>query len=330
MDFFRFDSLVSLIEFFNTEHKCRMFIKEQRWGEVVVCPYCGSVHVYTCKNDRFKCADCKNTFSVKVGTIFEDSNISLKKWFIAMYLISSHKKGISSCQLARDLKVTQKTAWYMEQKIRTLYAQSDVDVLQTEVELDEMYLGGKEKWKHMSKKTEGTQGRSTKTKQPIFGMIERDGDARILMVDDTKAATLMPIIKQFVKDNSSLFTDELNSYRGLSKEGYNHEIVYHKANEYVNGKASTNCVEGFWSHFRRCIFGIYHQVSVKHLQRYIDEMVFRWNTRKGTEGNRFAIMLNASCKVVNYDTVRNYGFYAKLASQLVPNNSVISLTTITA
>lgn len=161
-------------------------------------------------------------------------------------------------------------------------------------------------------------------------MIERDGEARIVMVDDTKAATLMPIIKQFVKDNSSLFTDELNAYNGLSKEGYNHMIVNHKANEYVNGKASTNCVEGFWSHFRRCIFGIYHQVSVKHLQRYIDEMVFRWNTRKASEGTRFEAMFRASLNVVNYDTVRNYGYYAQIASQMTVSNNVLSVTPISA
>lgn len=332
MDFAKFDSLISLIEFFNTEHKCKAFLAELRWGKVVVCPYCGSVHVYTCKNDRYKCGDCKNTFSVKVGTIFEDSNISLKKWFIAMYLISSHKKGISSCQLARDLKVTQKTAWYMEQKIRTLYGQSDEIALENEVELDEMYLGGKEKWKHGSKKTEGTQGRSTKTKQPIFGMIQRDGEARILMVDDAKASTLMPIIKQFVKEHSSLFTDELNAYNALEGMGYNHGIVYHKANEYVNGKASTNCVEGFWSHFRRCIFGIYHHVSVKHLQRYIDEMVFRWNTKKASEGTRFEAMFRASLRVVNYDSVRNYrnSIIDDVVSRLKMNTSIISVESVSA
>lgn len=304
INFAHFNNVMSIIEYFTTERICKQFLAEQRWGSTVVCPYCGCTHCYTCKNDRYKCSGCKNTFSAKVGTIFEDSKISLKKWFIAMYLISSHKKGVSSCQLARDIKVTQKTAWYMEQKIRTLYGQSDAVALEGDVELDEMYLGGKEKWKHASKKVEGTQGRSTKTKQPIFGMIQRGGDARIVMVDDARSCTLMPIIKQFVKDNTNLFTDELNAYRGLSKEGFNHGIVMHKANEFVNGKASTNCVEGFWSHFRRCIFGIYHHVSVKHLQKYIDEMVFRWNTRKATEGDRFASMFSNSLRVVNFNDVR--------------------------
>ena len=313
------------MEYFTTEHICKQFLAEQRWGTTVVCPYCGCTHVYTCANDRYKCSGCKNTFSAKVGTIFEDSNISLKKWFIAMYLISSHKKGISSCQLARDIKVTQKTAWYMEQKIRTLYGQTDEVALEGEVELDEMYLGGKEKWKHESKKFEGTQGRSTKTKQPIFGMIERGGAAKILMVDDARSETLMPIIKQFVKENSSLFTDELISYRALDKDDvpYSHEHVDHKANEFVNGMASTNCVEGFWSHFRRCIFGIYHHVSVKHLQRYINEMVFRWNTRKSTETERFAFMFSACYKTVNFNQVKGYdAVIADIIDRLEINDNV--------
>lgn len=139
----------------------------------------------------------------------------------------------------------------------------------------------------------------------------------------------MPIIKQFAKDNTNLFTDELNAYRGLSKEGFNHGIVMHKANEFVNGKVSTNCVEGFWSHFRRCIFGIYHHVSVKHLQRYIDEMVFRWNMRKATEGDRFASMFSNSLRVVNFDMVR--GSYISddvkndIKSRLSINDNVIEV-----
>lgn len=305
LNFSRFDSIMSLVENFPTEHSCKKFLAEQRWGKVVVCPYCGCTHVYTCKNDRYKCSECKNTFSVKVGTIFEDSNISLKKWFMAMYLVSSHKKGVSSCQLAKDIKVTQKSAWYILHKVRTLFSQNSDVQLEGEVELDEMYLGGKEKWKHASKHVEGTQGRSTKTKQPIFGMIERNGEARIVMVDNAQSKTLLPIIKRYVKEHTELFTDELEAYRKVVENGYSHNVVYHKANEYVNGKASTNCVEGFWSHFRRCIFGIYHHVSVKHLQSYIDEMVMRWNTRKASEGARFELMLSRSLKVVNYrDVVR--------------------------
>lgn len=178
IDFSRFDNLFSLVQYFNTDEVCKNTIIEYRWGKAdgtveVVCPYCGSVHCVTRKDGKFRCKDCKRNFSCLVGTIFQNTNVSLTKWFMAMYLISSHKKGISSCQLARDIAVTQTTAWYMLHKVRTLFAQDDSEALEGEVECDEVYIGGKEKWKHQSMRTPNTQGRSTKTKTPVFGMMER-------------------------------------------------------------------------------------------------------------------------------------------------------------
>ncbi len=172
--------------------------------------------------------------------------------------------------------------------------------------MDEMYLGGKERWKHADKKTKHNQGRSTKTKTPIFGMIQRNGEAVILKVKDTTSKTLLPIIKEYVKKNAHLFTDEGLMYKPLASNGYQHENCDHGHGQYVSdGGASTNCVEGFWSHFRRCIYGIYHQCSVKYLQRYIDEETFRWNSRKWTEGQRFEDMLAKASKIVSYKTVKN-------------------------
>ena len=177
IDFSQFDSLIAMTMYFNNEAVCRNAIVETRWGigeeQDIVCPYCGQHHCATRKDGKFRCNHCKRNFTCKVGTIFEDSNLSLVKWFITMYLISSHKKGISSCQLARDIKVTQKTAWFMLHKVRSLYAQNDSEALSGEVECDEIYIGGKEKWKHKSMRTPNTQGRSTKTKTPVFGMMER-------------------------------------------------------------------------------------------------------------------------------------------------------------
>ena len=172
--------------------------------------------------------------------------------------------------------------------------------------MDEMYLGGRETNKHESKRIEGTQGRSTKTKTPIFGMVEREnGNAVVIKVDDTKAKTLMPIIKQFVKDNAHIFTDELVSYQGLSKEGYLHDVIQHGLKMYSDGNGiTTNSIEGFWAHFKRCIFGIYHFVSKKYLQRYIDEAVYRWNTRKADESVRFADMFHRSVGIVRYEDVK--------------------------
>ena len=266
--------------YFNNEDVCKDAIIETRWGKEqeqgVVCPYCGQHHCVTRKDGKFRCNHCKRNFTCKVDTIFEDSNLSLVKWFIAMYLISSHKKGISSCQLARDIKVTQKTAWYMLHKVRALYAQNDSEALSGEVECDEVYIGGKEKWKHQSMRTPKTQGRSVKTKTPVFGMMERSeienskGEMEFMsyvhamVVGNTKKDTLMPIISQFV----------------------------------VDGAVYTNNIEGFWSHFRRMISGCYHDVSDEHLQSYIDEAVYRWNTRKASQSERFSDMFNKSIGLI--------------------------------
>lgn len=171
VDFSQFDSLVALTMHFNNEEACRNAIAESRWGvgeeQDIVCPYCGGHHCSTRKDGRFRCNKCKRNFSCRVGTIFEDSNVSLVKWFIAMYLISSHKKGISSCQLSRDIKVTQKTAWFMLHKVRALYAQNTMEPFYGEVECDEVYIGGREKWKHKSMRTPNTQGLRQRPRHPF-------------------------------------------------------------------------------------------------------------------------------------------------------------------
>ena len=317
IDFSQFDSLIAMTMYFNNEAVCRNAIIETRWGvgeqQDVVCPYCGKHHVKMSKSGRFHCTACNKNFSCKVGTIFEDSNLSLVKWFIAMYLISSHKKGISSHQLSRDIKVTQKTAWYMLQKVRALYAQNDSEALEGEVECDEVYIGGKEKWKHKSMRTPNTQGRSTKTKTPVFGMMERStiinakGEeefmsyVRAMVVEKTDKATLLPIISQFIDEGSTVFTDELNAYNKVGSMGYNHRICNHGALQFVcedDGSVYTNNIEGFWSHFRRMITGCYHDVSDEHLQPYIDEACFRWNTRKMAESERFSQMFHTSIGLV--------------------------------
>lgn len=305
IDFTMFDSLLSVADYFNTPKKCKQALTESRWGDDIVCPYCGKHHCKMSKTGRFHCTVCNHNFSSTVGTIFENTKISLRQWFLAMYLISSHKKGVSSHQLSRDIKVTQKTAWYMLQKIRSLYAQSDEEALSGTVECDEMYLGGAEKNKHEYKKTEGTQGRSTKTKKPIFGMIQRKGNVVAIAVKDTKTETLMPIIKQFVAENTVIYTDELSSYSRLSKENFAHGVVHHNDNEFVVGDIFTNTIEGFWSHFKKMVFGTYHYVSKKHLQRYIDEEVFRWNTRKMSESYRFNDMFAKAVSLCRYDNVKN-------------------------
>ena len=278
IDFKKFNSVISLTSYFTSDEKCKQAIIQSRWSDGdVVCPYCGGHHCVVRKDSKFRCKACRRNFSCLVGTISENTKLPLIKWFLAMYFISSHKKGISSYQLATNIEVTQTTAWYMLQKVRLLYPQSDAEAFDGTVECDEVYIGGKEKWKHKSMRTPKTQGRSTKTKTPVFGMMERstfENEKGVIenityvhafVVENTNRATLQPIIQQFVADGSRVITDELSAYNGLAELGYTHAVVAHGAEEYVNGEVFTNSIEGFWSHFRRMIVGCYHDVSDEHL-----------------------------------------------------------------
>lgn len=321
IDFSRFNSIFALTAYFNTEEKCRKAIFESRWEkDDVICPFCGQHHCRTRKDGAFRCPNCGKNFSVTVGTVFENTKISLRKWFIAMYLISTHKKGISSVQLATDIAVTQKTAWFILHKVRTLFAQEDV-VLEGTVECDEMYLGGRETNKHESKKTAKTQGRSTKTKTPVFGMtmIWKSEEVNTITgevkekthtyevarkVADTKACTLIPIIEHFVAEGSTIVTDELAAYNALNPTKYSHIFVRHGEKEFTVGAYSTNGIEGFWGHFKRIIFGTYHFVSKTYLDRYIDEAVFRFNTREMKGSDRFATMFRKAIGTCYYRDVK--------------------------
>ena len=305
INFTKFDSLIQIADFFSSEEICKAAIAQERWGDgAAVCPYCGSTHTHVCKDGRYICKGCQRKFSVTVGTIFENTKISLRKWFMAMYLISSHKKGVSSCQLARDIQVTQKTAWFILHKVRGLYGQSDETVLKGTVEMDEMYLGGRETNKHNDKRTEGTQGRSTKTKTPIFGMNQRGGKVVAMKVEDTKGATLMPIVSQFVKEGTVTYTDEASIYNKLTENGYDHLFVNHGKREFVRCKdIHTNGIEGFWAHFKRVVFGTYHCVSKDYLPRYIDEQAYRWNTREEKSSFRFHDMFVKAVKHFDYSDV---------------------------
>ena len=304
INFSNFKSIISVINYFNDEDICKKALVDARWGDDVVCPYCGQHHCSTRKDGKFRCNKCKRNFSCLKGTIFENTKLPLQKWFVAMYLISSHKKGVSSCQIMRDCEVMQKTAWFMLQKIRSLYGITDDIALDGEVEMDEMYLGGRETNKHQDKHVEGTQGRSTKTKTPIFGMQQRNGNVVAIKVEDTKGATLMPIVSQFVESGATTYTDEANIYNKLTENGYIHQFVNHSQREYVRASdIHTNSIEGFWAHFKRVIFSTYHMVSKDYLQRYIDEQVYRWNTRKESASFRFEDMFKRAAKSFDYTDV---------------------------
>lgn len=295
-----FKSILDLIKTFPTEQECIQHLELLRWNGNPVSPFDPTSKVYKCANNRYKCKNTGKYFNVKVGTIFEDTKIPLLKWFMALYIFSSHKKGISSHQLAKDIDVTQKTAWFILHRLRYAFDHPAFQAaLDNTVEIDETYMGGEEKNKHESKKTDGTQGRSTKTKKPVLGMKERGGNVIAKVVDDTKQKTVMPIIAANVAAGCNVCTDEWHAYNKLGLT-YNHSRVNHGATEYVNGMAHTNGMENFWSHLKRGVDGIYHWVSVKHLQSYVTEFSLRMNSRKMTTCDRFNLVLENSAGRLTY------------------------------
>ncbi|MBS1686260.1 MAG: IS1595 family transposase [Bacteroidetes bacterium] len=282
-----------------TEEDCKQQLAFNRWGEKPVCPYCDHDKCYTTK-ERYKCSKCRKLFSVRVGTPFEDSKIPLKKWFVAMYFVTHHTKPISSHQLAKDIEVTQRTAWFMLHRLRnTLCENGYEDKLECVVEIDETYVGGKNRNRHWDKKVPHSQGRSFKDKTPVVGMLERGtGKVRAQKVPDTKKKTLMPIIKKNIKKGSKVMTDEYRVYCDLHLD-YTHKKVYHNRGQYVDGDAHTNGIEGFWSLLKRGILGVYHNVSPKHLDFYISEAQYKYNTRKMKGQKKFNKILKSD-KQISY------------------------------
>ncbi|MBI3232932.1 MAG: IS1595 family transposase [Bacteroidetes bacterium] len=219
-----FASIIQLTEYFSSEKVCRKYLERMRWADgVKVCPHCGSTEKIYVMKHNYKCSACRKQFSLTKGTIFEKTKVSLQKWFVAIYLLSAHKKGISSCQLAEDLGVTQKTAWFMTQRIREMFKTGEVKKFETAVEIDETYVGGKSEH----------QGRSTKTKTVVFGILERESKTVMAQtVENAKAVTLVPIIEDHVEKDTEVFTDEWKAYSRLYKL-YNHSKVNHSKGEYV-------------------------------------------------------------------------------------------------
>lgn len=225
---------------------------------------------------------------------------------MALYVFSSHKKGISSHQLARDISVTQKSAWFLLHRLRYAFDHPNFKaILAMEVEIDETFVGGKNINRHKSKKVENSQGRSHKDKTPVLGMRQRNGHLVAKVIPDTKQNTVEPIIHMSVEKGANVYTDEWHAYNNLGYN-FNHSRVNHGAKEYVNHMAHTNGIENFWSHLKRGIDGIYHWVSKDHLQSYVDEFTLRFNTRNYNTQSRFDLILSAIAgKRLTYDSLTN-------------------------
>ncbi|MGY4537019.1 transposase-like protein [Mucilaginibacter sp. UYNi724] len=288
-----FKSLLQVLDFFKEETTCISYLAQSRWGDTPSCPHCGNVGAYV-TNRGYKCKakECHKKFSVTTGTIFENTKISLRTWFAAMYLCTAHKKGISSLQLSRDLNITQKTAWFLLHRIREMLNNNEVEQLDGVVEIDETYVGGKFKNKHVSKRPANSQGRSGNGKTAVVGLLQRNGSVKTFVIKNTEAGTLQPIMLAHVSPNATVVTDAYSSYNGLSRT-YNHIKVKHIENNYITiGDDHTNSIEGFWSLLKRGIVGIYHYVSPKHLHRYCNEFGYRYNTRHNRDTTRFEDVFN--------------------------------------
>jgi transposase-like protein len=291
-------NLTDAIRYFSDEDRCIAYMVSRRWPDgKVKCPICGSDKVHFLANQRrWKCSGKheRRQFSVKVGTIFEDSPLSLTKWLPAVWLIGNCKNGISSCELARDLSVCQKTAWFMLHRIRFAMQRGSFDKMGGggPVEADETMIGGLARFMHKDKKAQKITGTGGAGKELVMGLLDREtGKVRVKHVVNRKRRTLQDEVRANVAAGSKVFTDELASYTGLEKD-YVHQFVNH-AEKYVEGNVHTNGIENFWSLLKRGLKGTYVSVEPFHLFRYLDEQAFRYNERKVDDGARFAEILSA-------------------------------------
>jgi transposase-like protein len=286
-------TLQQAIVFFSDPDNCLNYMVARRWPDGVFCPTCGRIDVKFLENQRkWQCKSVhpRRQFSVKVGTIFEDSPLGLDKWLMAVWMLTNCKNGVSSYEIHRAIGVTQKSAWFMMHRIRlAMQTGSFEKKFSGETEADETFIGGKARNMHIDVKERRITGTGGKDKVAVMGILERGGEVRTKVVADRKKATLQGEIKKHVQAGAALYTDALLSYEGLASE-YAHEVIDH-AVKYVDGHVHTNGIENFWSLLKRGLSGTYISVEPFHLFRYLDEQAFRFNTRKDlNDGDRFSMV----------------------------------------
>jgi transposase-like protein len=296
-----FKSFAAMLTALPTDAACREYLEMKRWNGTPTCPHCGVVDAAHYKlnvkgefKGMYKCKACKERFTVLLGTMFEGSPIPLRKWFIAAYIFSAHKKGVSSHQLARDLDVTQKTAWFMLHRLRLAFADTTIEPMGGEgiiVETDITIAGGKTKTMSNKKRKafKGDRNAAMANKTAISAYVERGGNVRFDVVDSNENEP--DLVRTHIDSDSVLMTDTANTYIAVGKEYAAHLSVDHSKSEYVRGIAHTNTIEGVFSLFDRMVVGIYHFVSPKHMQAYCNESAFRYNSRKITDKARFDLAL---------------------------------------
>jgi len=281
-------TLQEAILYFADPVNCREYLVARRWPNGTSCPHCGSQNVlFLEKYNRWHCREKHNApqFTLKTGTIMEDSPIGLDKWLTAMWQIVNCKNGISSYEIHRALGITQKTAWFLDHRIRLALTSGSFEKLTGEVEADETFIGGKARNMHVGKRQRRITGTGGKDKTAVMGIMERGGKVRTVVIANRKKKALQAEVKKHVEAGSALYTDALLSYEGLAGD-YAHQVVDH-AVQYVDGRVHTNGLENFWSLLKRGIAGTYVSVEPFHLFRYLDEQAYRFNNRKMNDAERF-------------------------------------------
>jgi transposase-like protein len=297
----QFKSLFDLGEAIPTEQAAIDYFTAIRWKNGSFCPHCEGKKIYTFSDKRtHKCADCRKRFSIKVGTIFEDTKIPLRKWFMAIWFMTSHTKGIASTQLAKDIDVTQKTAWFMMHRLRHAASTKSFNApLKGIVEVDETWIGGKDANRHWDKKHHGQTGGAASGKTPVIGAVSRKGKVIARALSRVTHDAAQGFVREMVSDEVSLLaTDENRVYDGLTE--YPRQSVKHSAKQYVVGAVHTNTIEGVWALLKRQIIGIHHWVSPKHLDRYVQEMSWRYNRREATGHARIDALIACSTGRLTY------------------------------